>query len=173
MKCTIWTFGNPEPVSLLNDVCQVHCASTDVLLLGILFFHQSSPITGVSIGKSRDLRTIHSWREKHFRVRRGTERFTKEKQYYQREKLISSRMSSTTKRSNDASKSSFEPPKQKKRQCFEVLANLRTGLDLRTGPPYCENTNLRTGLDQWTRKIKDKWAITRAPTIRSPVLSTP
>ena len=28
-----------------------------------------------------------------------------------------------------------------------VLANLRTGLDLRTGPPRCENS-LRTGLDE-------------------------
>ena len=33
-----------------------------------------------------------------------------------------------------------------------VVANLQTGLDLRTGPPCCENTNLRTGLDQWTRQ---------------------
>ena len=29
---------------------------------------------------------------------------------------------------------------------IRVLANLRTGLDLRTGPPRCENS-LRTGLD--------------------------
>ena len=33
-----------------------------------------------------------------------------------------------------------------------VATNLQTGLDLRTGPYCCENTNLRTGLDQWTRQ---------------------
>ena len=33
-----------------------------------------------------------------------------------------------------------------------VATNMRTGLDLRTGPYCCENTNLRTGLDQWTRQ---------------------
>ena len=34
-----------------------------------------------------------------------------------------------------------------------VATNLRTGLDLQTGPYCCENTNLRTGLDQWTRQL--------------------
>ena len=38
-----------------------------------------------------------------------------------------------------------------------VVANFRTGLDLRTGPYCCENTNLRTGLDQWTKAINGTW----------------
>ena len=32
----------------------------------------------------------------------------------------------------------------------KVVTNLRTGLDLRTDLYCCENTNLRTELDQWT-----------------------
>ena len=38
-----------------------------------------------------------------------------------------------------------------------VATNLQTGLDLRTGPYCCVNTNLRTGLDQ---AISGTWPYT-------------
>ena len=39
-----------------------------------------------------------------------------------------------------------------------VATNLRTGLDLRTGPSCCENTNLRTGPD-WTSGPGNQWHV--------------
>ena len=54
---------------------------------------------------------------------------------------------------------------------MEVTTNLRTGLDLRTGPSCCENTNLRTGLDQWTTAA-NQWHVAMGYNKRSTTTDT-